>query len=143
GFGGGAINSETTPGDEPSVTVVDSSFDANAAIRGGALNNTDGWVQVQRSTFSNNSASEVGGAIYVDDADDMLELVNSTLSGNTADESGGGLFNSGIATIVNSTILGNVAPNGGGIRLTADSELNVTNTVVAGSTDGDNCADRK
>ena len=84
---------------------------------GGAIDNTGGFLTVNDSTLSANSAGQGGGISNVG----LLTVKNSTLSGNSAGL-GGGIYNSdhGVATVINSTLSGNVASGtdkgfGGGI----------------------------
>ncbi len=86
------------------------------------------------STFSDNSASEYGGALSYRSADG-LSLINDTFDGNTAPLGGGALyFEAGATTgeivLLNDTIAHNTSIDGGGIY---DPELadTIENTIVA------------
>ena len=79
------------------------------AVRSAAFTSLD----VSNSTFTDNMASQNGGAIYVFGTD--FTLANSLIGFNSA-SAGGGLNNrDGTATIENSTIVGNTSDYGGGI----------------------------
>jgi predicted outer membrane repeat protein len=62
-------------------------------------------------TFSGNSASDSGGAIYNAGTATIQE---STLSGNSAGSAGGGIFNTAFGTLAlkDTTVLNDVAPSG-------------------------------
>ena len=95
---------------------------------------------MSESTFMGNRSSE-GGAIFNNAA---LNLSNSTLTGNApsygVDGLGGAILNSysGTLNLVNNTIAGNWASLGGGIY--NSGTLTLTNTIVADSSSGANCA---
>jgi probable HAF family extracellular repeat protein/predicted outer membrane repeat protein len=113
-------------------TVADSTFSGNTGgDRGGAIY-TNSYLTVTSSTFSDNAATR-GGAIYA-----WGNIQNSTFYRNTADQAGA-VYGGG--RITNSTFLANGANDGGAIYNggTAD-EVVVTNTIVAGSLSGGNCA---
>ena len=83
-------------------------------LNGGAI--SGGWrthVEVIGSTFQNNAADGLGGAIYVG-TDSTLSIVNSVFTGNTAHSGGAvrGLLSP--ITIVNSTLTGNTSTGSGG-----------------------------
>ena len=103
------------------LTISDSAFASNSAMRGGALADGPG-VQtgspvttiVGRSLFAQNEAEETGGAIDRIGDGGHLHVVNSTFSENRAVENGGGIFNdpNGDLSIVHSTFVGNEATDG-------------------------------
>jgi hypothetical protein len=115
--GGGIYNAGAT-------TVRDSDFGGsstdsrNSAEFGGAISNgrvfsngVFGTLDVRGSTFSGNTASDSGGAIY---NIGTATVQACTLSSNTAGTAGGGIFNaaSGSLAVKDSTVLHNVAPLG-------------------------------
>jgi len=73
-----------------------------------------------------------------------LSVTNSTFSGNSAINSGGsggGISTyGGTLTVTNSSFSGNGAFNGGGIFRDSAAAATLTNTIVANSTSGGNCA---
>lgn len=81
---------------------------------GGLWIDNDATATIESSTFTDNGAGLIAGAIS---NEGTLTMTNSTLSGNTAGETGGGgLSNTGSATISNSTITNNGGTfSGGGI----------------------------
>ena len=92
------------------------------------------------TTLSDNRASSDGGGIY---NSAYASLTNVTLSGNSAGGSGGGIYDVGVARLRNATLSGNSAASGGGIFTYdqgAGSYVTLTNTILAYSPTGGNCA---
>jgi predicted outer membrane repeat protein len=82
---GGAVRAE-------SATVTGSDFDSNTTLPeddsntyGGAIYSAGG-VDVEDSTFTENVASDGGGAIYGEDGDDGPDVTGSTFTGNVANQ---------------------------------------------------------
>ena len=101
-IGGAIVNWRGT------VTISDSSFSDNLAERGGAIYNWEESgkrVSITNSTFSRNSADK-GGAIY--NYERTLSIINSTFSDNLAEYLGGAIHNrhAGNLRIINSIIAG-------------------------------------
>ncbi len=73
------------------ITVVQSVFSENSASRGGAIApvNENGVTSIQESTFTENNALGLGGAIWVRST---IQIELSTFFGNNADTGGGALF---------------------------------------------------
>ena len=93
------------------VTIVDSTFSANTARKGGGIH-SEGAVTITSSTFSANSTStggsRQGGAIYQEAGSLVLEA--STLRDNTADDEGGGVYvQAGNVTAINTIVAGNIS----------------------------------
>jgi predicted outer membrane repeat protein len=127
-YGGGIFNEAFFQGTffASSVTVRDSVLTGNTATDGAAIyNDASATLEVQKSTFSRNTASDSGGAIY---NLGKATVQGSTLSSNTAGTVGGGIFNgaSGTLAVKDSTVLNNTAPSGADIYnlgvLTLDEE---------------------
>jgi hypothetical protein len=140
GNGGGIWN-------DGDLTLNSCTLSDNSAAIGGAIDAQTDFVDltITNSTFTNNSAS-YGGAMAAD-GNSILMVSNSTFSGNSASYGGGLYFGGGIqATLVNDTFSGNSATNaGGGISLdigtfTIPPSLNYTNTIIANSPSGGDCA---
>lgn len=128
---GGAILMGTSTG--PTSAFADSTFTGNSATAdGGAIYLGNGSILLERSTVDGNSALFNGGGIYCQG--DAILLKSSTVSRNSAEISGGGIFTySGYNQFENSTISLNTANNyGGGIffRNTLDAE----NCTIAANT---------
>ena len=130
--------------DNAYLTVADDVFSQNAAPGSGADGfggaicecTQAGVLAVQSSTFSGNSASSSGGAIYDDFS--TVTIQGSTINGNTAGVYGAGISiyaPGGGITIEASTISGNDAGAlGGGIHMYKDYYgMNVRGTTVAGN----------
>jgi CSLREA domain-containing protein len=124
-----------------SLTVVDSTFNSNSAVVGGALyNSVNGTLSVSGSTFDRNEATtNFGGGVYNTAA---VTVTNSTFSGNSAGAQGGGLANFESATVTNSTFSGNLTGFGaagtGGVYSVSGTTVNIFNTVLVRGT-GANC----
>lgn len=130
---------------EGSLTIINSTLSGNRATSlqngvGGAILNS-GTTSIANSTLSGNTATRSGGGIsnYM-----TLIVTNSTISGNsaTAEESyGGGLANwDGEFTIANSTLSGNSAGVYGGAIFNIGYSQELSNSIVANSPSGGNCA---
>ena len=151
GYGGAGILNPI----EGNLTLSKSILTTNQAdFTGGGLDNA-GTAALFDVTISGNSA-EIGGGVF---SNGTMSLNGITFTGNTATQNGGGLDNNKTATLTNVTFSGNTAPVGGGIH--NDQELTLINTtlyanstaianelagsivfkntIVANSTDGDNC----
>lgn len=128
------------------VVIRDSSFINNSTFvaEGGALAFQGGSVLIENSTFSGNTASKGGGAIYGFGYMNSqgVTIRNTTISGNKSFGYGGGLsfsFLSVDANLLNCTIVNNTNADpsgqfpGGGIAWNGfgSPALNLTNTVVA------------
>ena len=90
--------------------------------------------------------SAQGGAIYnPNDPKNILTVTNSTFSENTAGNLGGGIFNNGFgsAIITNSTFSGNSGSQGGDIYNNVlppyTGKLTLINTILANVSSGGNC----
>ncbi|MUH01297.1 DUF4347 domain-containing protein, partial [Scytonema sp. UIC 10036] len=133
---GGAIYSDS------SVTIDNSTISGNSADGEGGGVWSSSSVTIANSTISSNSAS-LGGGIY---SANNVAIANSTISGNTAKDSAGGVFASN-GTIANSTITQNTADSdndnvgdGGGVYNNGGT-ISVTNSIIAGNSEGDGTSD--
>ncbi|RYD24461.1 MAG: hypothetical protein EOP88_00195 [Verrucomicrobiaceae bacterium] len=112
------------------LTVESTTFSENSAINdGGALYVTDGAV-ISGSTFVGNSGWN-GGGIF--GGLGPVAIIRSTFFGNTANESGGAILCLDDCAITASTITGNSALSGGGIYAYYPEFLNLQNSVVTGN----------
>lgn len=132
-FGGGIRNYRGT------MTLNSSTISGNTATDGGGIYNSDSYTKVilVDSTISGNTAFDEGGGIYNRYYSDIV-LINSTVSGNSAGREGGGISSrtSASVSITNSTIADNSAPSGGGL-LNYFSDVELSNTIIAGNPGGD------
>ena len=123
---GGAISSD---GNMVAERVT---FDNNNAPDGGAVSiTTDVAATFTDSTFTNNTASTLGGAIYAVGGSITMSASNSTFSNNDAGFEGGAinLETSGTFTIDGSTFTSNTTDGfGAAIMNNSNSDLVVQNT---------------
>ena len=95
-----------------SNTVDNSNFNGNNATYGGAIYNY--YTSASAGcTFTNNIAT-YGGAIYNNYNVNLTDF-NSTFNNNTAQRVGGAVYNDGTLTICNSTLIYNTATSGGAV----------------------------
>jgi hypothetical protein len=111
-------------------------------LGGGIYNNVNGYLNIENSTISGNSAVN-GGGIY-NTATGVIDIYNSTISGNTAGTNGGGIFNASQNTalgvsIYNATIAFNTAPTGGGAGIATVAGMYLINSIVANNSTGGDC----
>ena len=119
---GGAIRAP-----DVAVVVFNSVFTGNSSEYGGAIYNGDsGTLTVTGSTFSHNSATNSGGAIYSATA----TVTSSTFTGNDAND-GGTIYAATTATITDSTFTGNSAERGGAIY--AATTATITDSTFTGN----------
>ncbi|MCP2731548.1 hypothetical protein [Limnofasciculus baicalensis] len=143
--GGGAIAIKS----ESALTVNNSQFNNNNGVNGGAINTLLSSLKIEKSTFTKNTSTNSGGAIFVDGASAKIndsiggkvEINQSRFDGNKGISEGGGLFiylyPPDRAIINNSTVINNrVSVNaqgnavGGGLRH-GNGQLTITNTTFA------------
>jgi CSLREA domain-containing protein len=148
--GGGGIRND---GDSNLVLSNATLSDNQSYKTGGGLDNA-GTAQVNNVLFSGNSGNQ-GGALLNTGS---LLMSNTTLSNNSSTVTGGGLDNNTNATLNNVTFSGNTSPGGGGmfndgadvylINVTFANNgtaiqnagtIRVLNTIIAYSTEGNNC----
>ena len=126
---GGAIASAASA----TTAIVESTFlDNSATVLGGALYNA-GDLRATSARFARNAAGESGGSLY---GLGKVLLVNSALVDSTAGVSGGGIAQAlGEITLVNCSIAGNDAPSGGGLDLSSCSATLFNNVIALNSED--------
>lgn len=153
GLGGAIYNAD-------GMTVTGGAFTNNSAVSGGALYSRQGdftgtglgFVRptVAGSTFSGNTATELGGAIYLNRFSfgraAAMTVTNSTFFENSAGQNGGAIHVAGELSLHGSTLYGNSAANagnlfsivGGGVGIQSigdhgNGTVTLTNNIVAGS----------
>ncbi len=163
---GGAINARGVS----DVTIKNSTFGGvdgkgNISKQGGAINigsttnlESSGWVSyyvesanLKKVQILNNTASNMGGGMYIAGVKGTATVINSTISGNTAIAGagyGGGIVNYGVDNLIidNTEISGNKAICGGGIfqqgfavydnNLTLQNNSKVNNNTATGTWGG-------
>ena len=133
---GGAIAN-----DGHSVQINAVYFDDNEAERGGAVAAwrsasalRDANTQITNSTFTANTATESGGALYLDDDSRVSQ---STFTTNTA-FTGGAIGIYGRSNLIHNTLVSNHATQqGGGIYLNTSTIIPFSNNIVSQNTAGD------
>ncbi len=147
---------------EGSLSISFSTFDGNeAGFGGGGLSTQDGTIDISTSRFTLNAADSSGGALYL--AQSETTVTATIFDGNEADGDGGAirleagsieastslfvdnaanngagvhLFSGAVGTLQHLTMVGNAASSGGTVRVTSDSELALTDSIVAFPEDG-------
>ena len=112
------------------LSIVNSAFSHNSALRGGAIYNWgEGELSIVSSSFSSNSAKVIGGAIS-NAGDGELSISDSAFSHNSAELGGGGaIFNFGELSINDSAFSDNSADKGGGGAIINARELSISNST--------------
>jgi hypothetical protein len=134
---GGAIYSSGSYGSR--VIITGSLFAYNSAngfdsgVRGGAIVNDTGYMQVDNSTIMYNRSNRSGGAIFNENGGELF-VTNATISHNRADQSGGAILNSSsLLVLVNSTVCYNQAGYSGNAFQSgsnSDPQFTVVNSIV-------------
>jgi hypothetical protein len=126
GFGGGLY----TDGGSP--TIIDCTFKNNSAVSGGAVydaNDGSTPAMFQSCNFSDNSASTLGGAVYL--LNSSPTFVDCLLAGNSATQSAGAIYDvSSSPTITNCTFTMNAAGQDGGAIDNEASNPILTNCIL-------------
>ena len=139
-YDGGGICS-----DSGTVNATDSTFSDNSANRGGGIFDIKSALTIINSAFIGNQAggeSGYGGAIYHYILSTGT-VTNSTFSGNSATAAGGAIFNSGISgsgsalDVTNSTFSGNRATWADSIQ-SLGSPVTIRNSLLVNG-GGSNC----
>ena len=102
------------------------------------LNSEKMQLSIKNSTFSNNTAENMGGGICMNRVDqsntDYYSIDGSTFTGNTAKMGGGlGLDNAQALKLENSSVKNNTAEFGGGVYALKGYALSVLDTAVSGN----------
>ena len=143
------INNNATNGDGGAVyidgkntQITECDFENNDAQSGGAVYSYHDGTNIINSNFTNNSARNSGGAVFVGMNCHDNHIDNCDFTNNSVGEgwgSGGAIFISEDcmdSTITNSNFTSNTAPNGGAISTTGD------HTVIENASFEDNNATR-
>jgi hypothetical protein len=123
------------------LTIANGSSDYGSGI---AFRFTSGTLTIQNCVFSGNSASELGGGLYVQGNGAFATTVNisgTTFTNNQAGDGGGGIafvFTSGMLTIQNCVFSGNSASKlGGGLAVASVTTVNISGTTFTNNQAGD------
>ena len=138
-LGGAILN------DGGQLTMTDDSFEQNNAASGGAVGNiSQGEIDASGSTFSNNQATDTGGAFYNGPDETQVSMSDSTLVGNQAasegaiyDASPTFFFLDAVTIARNSATAGSSSHQGGGIYVLPNAFLDLHNSIVADNSAGD------
>lgn len=107
------------------LTFADGSSDSGGAI----LVRDDENLTVQNSTFTGNTASDTGGAIFAEQDLAVVRILNSTFAGNSADGSGGAItVDGGNLDIQHSQFTSNTSDYGG-VLFAAHTQTVLINTT--------------
>jgi predicted outer membrane repeat protein len=133
---GGAVATESA---RDQLTIEGSSFVENSALTiGGALLVDGGQATVSRSAFTTNQASEKGGAIAATQG--QATIANSTMHRNQAQRGGAVYVRGAEATLTHLTMMRNIAERLVGAGIFAEwGELRLRNSIVGGSGNGIDC----
>jgi hypothetical protein len=110
-----------------SPILIDNTFSANLAMRGGGMFTYSSTAILFNCTFSGNIAAYDGGGMY-----NILStptIIGSTFNSNYAGEFGGGMYNFYYSspTLTNTIFAGNIAKYGGGMANILYSSPTLTN----------------
>ena len=97
--------------------------------RGGGIQ-SNGEVNLTRSTVSGNSSTDRGGGIYTNRA---VTLTDSTISGNSTNQYGGGIATRSQITVTNSTVSGNSSRRNGAGLYSRSGKITLTDSTVSGN----------
>ncbi|WP_027660594.1 hypothetical protein [Salinispora fenicalii] len=130
GFGGGISTQGGT------TEVRESTFIRNRALGGAGVGDSGGaHTTIARSTFTNNSASALGGGIFIDG---QLILREATITNNNAPTQGGGVVIQDIAgessaVIEDTKISNNTTAGGGGGIINVFAPLVLRDSTIEGN----------
>ena len=114
-------------------SITNGELTSNSAENGGAIACVDGTVNVNGGLLKDNTATQYGGAVYVQGNNVNFNISDGTISYNKA-LYGGGIYSSGqnanVNVLGNGLITYNNASNGGGIYVTHGSSVNVTGGYI-------------
>ncbi len=114
------------------LTVTNCAFFSNTALNNGGAIYNNGTLTVTSSGFSGGNAMN-GGAIY-NDVSSVLNINNSSFSNNNASQYGGAIYNTGSTVMDNDFLINNIATseysdgsNGGAITNNGTLSVNSSN----------------
>ena len=134
---GGAVNVQSSANSQDVIHITNSRFEGNNAASSGAVYLGTRYSEVDNCNFTNNHASETGGALGVYNYFDSIS--NSRFENNSAQRDGGAVFSFApyyhANSIDNSVFINNSAGTYGGAvnAISAD----ITNSIFADNSAGD------
>jgi hypothetical protein len=135
GGGGGAIRGGAIANVQGVVNLIQTTIRDSGAHEGGGLHNDGGTVILTQSFILNNGAGGSGGGLWngQDMASNMgtMYITDTTIADNGVNGWGGGLANHGTVIIANSTIADNFSPTVGGAGMWNFGTLTLMNSTVA------------
>ncbi|MBN8868901.1 MAG: hypothetical protein J0H66_03360 [Solirubrobacterales bacterium] len=131
--GGGATRVFDVDG-SVTLTLNDLMVTGGSASYGAGVNMYgSGNLNVNRSTFEGNVASNFGGAIYLQSGG-IVSVTNSTFAGNVGSQGGALYAASATYNLTNVTATGNSSTSAfGGAIFSSNSNLTIRNTIFAGN----------
>jgi len=136
GSSGGALSIVLGTGNQ----IINCTFTNNSALLGGAIRFSSVTVVLEWCNFTDNSADEVGGGIFIQNS--IANVISGIFINNRA-PLGGAIYatsNADMVKISASTFNGNQANNGGALYILCDLELTGSNFTAnragAGNTSG-------
>ncbi|MDR2829687.1 MAG: hypothetical protein LBB45_01400 [Methanobrevibacter sp.] len=119
-------------------TITNTNFTGNSATsKGGGVDNENGELKIDNSSFTRNTASD-GGAIKNQNSQgvDELDIIDSTFSGNVASFRGGAIYNDKDSsmsikgsTLNNNSILDSNSGDNGGAIFNGEGDLNIIDST--------------
>ena len=131
GANGGGVRSTSAEISLLRVIVLNNTTGASGMPDGGGLYLSDSVATINISRFEDNTATNHGGAIFVDGTSQLI-IDNSHIEDSTA-ASGAGLTNFGPVTSRWNIIADNTATAGGGGGILANGALILLNTTLSGN----------
>ena len=125
-------------------TLLNATVTNGRAASGGALYAEQGALQLENTTFANNTAVDDGGAVYIAFSGSVDNYIfNSTFNNNLASGSGGAIFVNGNTifetnlVMRHNTLSGNSAGNtGGGLAKNSTSKVEMGGVLIADNAAG-------
>ena len=129
------------------ITIMDSTVRNNSAEGDNAYSMGGGGIRIDgiyasttiiNSTVIGNSAELGGGMSIYNNQRAEMKITNSAFIDNVAFKDGGGIYvEIGESTLTHVTLANNSANRGGGLYRDADAEVNMQNSIIAGSSGAD------
>ena len=96
---GGGVATQCENGDGGIFTMNDGTISGNSAVNGGGIYSYSKTVTLNAGHIENNTASGLGGGMYVSTNPYSIQLGKALITGNHADTMGGGIWSCPIGTI--------------------------------------------